>query len=111
MLIKQRIELGSIIAMKLVTGDELIAKVVSHDVGANVLVVAKPIAVGMTQNGSVAFMPYMLGLSEGGDLTFNMDKIVTYVNAREELKNAYIQNTTGIVAAGAGSIPGGLIKA
>jgi len=111
MLIKKSIEKGSIIAIKLVTGDELVAKVVSHDVGADSLVISRPIAVGMAPNGSVAFIPFMLGAAEHVEITLNMDKIVAHTTAREELKNAYIQNTTGIVTAGAGSVPDGLIKA
>ena len=63
----------------------------------------------MTQNG-VAFIPYMLGASENAELTFDLrHHIVTYTIAREELKNAYIQNTTGLVTAGPGSVPEGLI--
>lgn len=110
MFIKKNIEKGSILAMKLSTGEEIIAKVISHDVGADKLVVSKPIAVGMGPNGSVGFMPYMMGLADDGDdLTFNMRyHVVTYANAREELKNAYIQNTSGITPAG-GSMPEGLV--
>lgn len=116
MLIKKNIEKGSIIAIKLVTGDEIVTKVVSHDVGANILVVSKPIAVAMAPNGSVAFIPYMVAAPDDVELTINMDNIVTYADAREELKNAYIQNTTGIVPtgivpAGSGSVPASLIKA
>lgn len=109
MFIKKNIEKGSILAMKLSTGEEIIAKVISHDVGADKLVVSKPIAVGMGPNGSVAFMPYMLGLADDGEIILNMRfHVVTYANAREELKNAYIQNTSGITPAG-GSMPEGLV--
>lgn len=109
MLIKKNVEKGSIVAMKLVTGDEIIAKVVAYNVGANTLTISKPIAVGMATNGTVAFIPYMLGSPEDAEITFNMNHVVTHVNARDELKNAYIQNTTGIVTAGPGSVPDGLI--
>lgn len=109
MFIKKNIEKGSIIAIKLTTGDEIIAKVVSHDVGADKLVITKPIAVGLAPNGAVAFIPFMIGAKEDAELTFDLrHHIVTYANAREELKNAYIENTSGIIPAG-GSMPEGLI--
>lgn len=109
MLVKKNIKKGSIIAIKLVTGDEIVSKVVSHDVGANILVISKPIAVAMAPNGSIAFIPYMVSAPDDVELTLNMDHIVTQTPARDELKNAYIQNTTGLVAAGSGA-PKGLLS-
>ena len=104
MFFDKKIEAGTIISIKLVSGDELIAKLVA--LGDKVMRVSKPIAVAMAPNGSVAFIPFMLGADEDAELSFELNKVVTYVTARKELRDAYIQNTSGLVTASEGSIPG-----
>jgi len=105
MLLNKKIEVGTIISVKLVSGDELITKMVGLD--EKVIRISKPIAVAMAPNGSVAFIPFMLGADEDVELTINLAKIVTYVAARKELRDAYIQNTSGLVTAGANEFTGG----
>lgn len=105
MFVNSTIQNGTIISMKLTSGDEVIAKVVSQ--GTGIVCVSKPIVLVMTPNG-VAFMSFMIGADDNAQLTFNTDQILVMTPAREELKNAYIENTSGIIPA-SGTIPEGLL--
>ena len=111
MLIQKKVTAGSIITVKLMTGDELVTKLVASDDGKSTITISKPIAVGMAQDGSVAFMPFILGAPAEIEMTFEMSKVLTYFEARKEIKDAYIQNTSGITPASAGSLGEGLIGA
>ena len=108
MLIKQKPEKGTIVAVKLISGDEIVGKI--ERLNATELVVSRPIAIGLSPQG-VGFAPFMLSAAEDATLTFKLEQVITYVQAREEIKNAYIQSTSGITPAGAGSLPEGLVGA
>ncbi len=97
---------GDIIAMKLITGEEVIAKLKTDN--GTALVVSKPIAVGMSPQG-VGFMPFMISADEDAEMVFPSSMVVTHVVVRKELKDAYIQNTSGIVPAN-GPLPSGLVS-
>lgn len=106
MLIKQNLEKGTIIAVKLITGDEIVGKL--ERLNATEIVVSKPISIGLSPQG-VAFAPFMVSAIDDVSLTFRLEQVITHTQAREEIKNAYIQSTSGITPAGPGSLPEGLI--
>ncbi len=108
MLLEKKVQVGDIIALKLVSGNELIAKLVSAS--EYVMIISKPIELGMAAGGGVGFGPFMLGAPEEVQMTIDKSMIVTFVKARKEIKDAYIESTSGIVPVGAGSVPDGLIK-
>lgn len=108
MLIQQRPEQGTIVAVKLVGGEEILGKL--ERINATELVIFKPIAVGLSPQG-VGFAPFMVSSSDDVSLTFKLEHVITYTQAREEIKNAYIESTSGITPAGAGSLPEGLVGA
>lgn len=97
MLIQQRPEQGTIVAVKLISGDEIVGKI--ERISATELVVSKPIAIGISAQG-VGFAPFMVSADDDISLTFNLAQVITYIEAREEIKNAYIQSTSGITPAG-----------
>ena len=105
MLIQQRPEQGTIVAVKLTSGDEIVGKI--ERINATELVVSKPIAIGISAQG-VGFAPFMVSADDDISFTFNLAQVITYIEAREEIKNAYIQSTSGITPAG--SLPEGLIS-
>jgi len=105
MLIQQRPEQGTIVAVKLISGDEIVGKI--ERISATELVVSKPIAIGISAQG-VGFAPFMVSADDDISLTFNLAQVITYIEAREEIKNAYIQSTSGITPAG--NLPEGLIS-
>lgn len=108
MLIEQKIEKGTVVAVKLTSGDEIVGKI--ERINATELVISKPIAIGLSQQG-VGFAPFMLSAAEDVSLTFKLEQVITYVQAREEIKNAYIQSTSSITPAGLGNLPEGLVGA
>jgi len=108
MLIQQKIETGTIVAVKLVGGEEILGKLERQN--ATELVISKPIAVGLSPQG-VGFAPFMISSTDDVSLTFKLEHVVTYTPARKEIKNAYIESTSGITPAGAGSLPEGLVGA
>lgn len=105
MLISKRPEAGDIVAIKLITGDEVIAKLKTDN--GNALVVSKPISIVMSPQG-VVLLPFMIGANEDAEMVFSTAMVVTYVTARKELKDAYIGQTSGITPAS--GLPAGLIK-
>lgn len=105
MLIQQRPEQGTIIAVKLISGDEIVGKI--ERINATELVVSKPIAIGISAQG-VGFAPFMVSADDDISLTFNLAQVITYTQVRKEIKDAYIQSISGITPAG--SLPEGLIS-
>ena len=108
MLLEKKAQDGDIIAIKLVSGNEIIAKLVEES--ERVIIVLKQVELGMAATGGVGFGPFMIGAPDDVEMIFDLSMVVTFVKARKEIKDAYIKSTSGIVPAGAGSIPDGLIK-
>jgi len=50
----------------------------------------------------------MVSADDDISLTFNLAQVITYTQARKEIKDAYIQSISGITPAG--SLPEGLIS-
>lgn len=104
MLVEKAIEPNDIVAVKLVSGDEVIAKVtaIAADGGFKL---SKPLVLGMQQHQDPAtgkigiglgFAPFMLGLAEDMPVTIKPTSFVTVARVRDEVRNAYLQSTTGL---------------
>lgn len=108
MLLQKPIESGDIIAIKLSTGEELIAKL--NSVGNDNIVISKPLTVTLAQDprtGSVGIqmLPYFVLCGDAdAKLTIKDSHIVTRTLANENAKSGYIQNTTGLTVASSGLI-------
>lgn len=99
MLIEKKLAEGDIIAFRLVSGDELIGKLVKSD--AQGYHITKPIALQMQmvapQQAGIGFAPFMVGADEDGPFCFPLEKMLTHpVKAREDIKASYVKATTGI---------------
>ncbi len=108
MLLEQKPEKGTVVAIKLISGDEIVGKI--ERLNATEIVVSKPISIGITPQG-VGFAPFMVSVVDDATLVFKLEQVITYAPAREEIKNAYIQSTSGITPAGTSSLPEGLVGA
>lgn len=90
---------GDIIAIKLINGEEILAKLVSvegskYNLSRPVILVLTPTGGGQ---GQVAFAPFMLGVDLESEITIDESKMVTNpVKARSDAAKQYIQATTGI---------------
>ena len=101
MLITKKIEENDIVAVKLISGEELVGKLIKH----NPLELAKPIVLGMQQQPNpttgqvevgLGFAPFMLGMEDGGNITLEPGAYIVILKARDEIKQAYIKSTTGL---------------
>lgn len=101
MLIEKAVGDNDVVAVKLVSGEEIIGKIISKPVDPNYqLVLSKPVVLGMQQapNGDVGlgFGPFMLGIDDDVKITLEQSSYITMVKARGEIEKAYIKSTTGL---------------
>ena len=106
MLIEKKLSVGDVVSLKLLSGEELIGKLKS--MGETILVVSKPLVItigavpgpnGTVQHG-LQLVPFMFGLNDSDDVTISLANVITRVKTRDEIKQAYIKETTGIEAPG-----------
>lgn len=103
--------MAKIRTLKLVTGEEIIATEVTLDpnlVKGTDLVLEKvrtiqmmPTGPGQVGVGLVPFSPSCID----GKVTLRLSAIVAEIEHNKEMEDAYLQQTSGIQLAGAGSIP------
>ena len=93
MLIEKPIEKNQIVTIKLITGDELIAKTIDDD--QNTFTFAKPLSVIMSDKG-LAMLPYMLSVAADDQIVVNKTHIICVAKPVPEVEKHYIQITTGI---------------
>ncbi len=92
---------NDIIVLRIIGGDEVIAKFVSDN--EDVITVKKPLALGMTQNGLGMQQQVIMGNMES-PFHINKSAIITVQVANQGAQDNYIQGTTGIKPAGKSSI-------
>lgn len=95
---------GDVASLRLVTGEEIIGKVVENDLTS--ITITKPIllAVQMVQSSpnaqpqaALQFAPFMVGAEEGDNFLILKDKLlVAPMKARKDVASNYIQATTGL---------------
>lgn len=85
---------GKITCLKLITGEEVIAKVVSAD--AREIVVSDPLFLASTPEGP-AFAPILQLIAEGTNPTIYMRLIGMHYTPHENVLNAYEEATSTII--------------
>lgn len=111
MLLQKPMEAGDIVTIKMVTGEELIAKLVT--LGNDHVVITKPLiaTLGQDRNGNVGIqmLPYFVLTGDAdAKLTISNQHIVTKTPTTEQAKSGYLQQTTGLTLAS--NAPTGLTK-
>lgn len=112
MLLQTAMKPNDIISIKLVSGEELIAKLTSIEPGHVVITKPLMISLGQDRSGNVGIqmLPYFLLCGEpDAKLTISDAHILTKTHANDQAKNGYIQNTSGLTIAGANA-PSGIVK-
>ena len=94
MLVEKR-KKNDVVALKLVSGDEILAQWVEDD--DNTITLRKPLALSMGPEG-VGLIPMMVSLdiSATPNVTINKDKVVMIISPNKVLADSYVQATTGI---------------
>ena len=89
---------NDVLGIKLVGGDEIIAKMVSQT--DTTITVVRPLSVTLipAHNGgaNVAFVPWTLSMPDGGEITLQRSNILAYAAARQDAAASYIKQTTGL---------------
>ncbi len=89
----KHLTINNIYIFKLVTGEELIAKVVGKSDDA--VEVSNPINMILTPQG-LQMVPSLFSAEPGRTIQLNNSSWVMTADAREDVKNSWIEATTGI---------------
>lgn len=82
-----------IFTFKLVSGDEIIAKVVAIE--ADHYMISEPAAVGATPQG-MGLIPALLTAKPDGEIRLNTSSVCLVAPTDENIKTKYIKATTGL---------------
>jgi hypothetical protein len=99
MLLQKPIEPNDVVTIKLITGEELIARMTSNVNGK--ITITKPMAVSLGQdragNIGIQMVPYFV-LTGNPDAKLVLDdrNIIVMTLTNEQAKNSYIQSSSGI---------------
>jgi hypothetical protein len=88
-----KIEAGEIYTIKLATGEEVVAKVTS--VGPTELTIASPILCALTPQG-LQMMPSLFSANQDKPVKLNNNGWIMITEPRDDVRNSWIQATTGI---------------
>ena len=92
MLINKGFSSGDIISLKLINGDEVIARFESET--ADEVTVVKPLAITLGPQG-LGMMPWMF-LGEKDTITLKKNHLFAIVSSKKDAADQYMQGTTGI---------------
>ena len=87
------IDINEIYTFKLVTGEELVAKVTQHT--NSTLEVEQPISTVISPQG-LQMMPSLFSADTSKKVQINTNTLVMVAQPRDDVRNSYIQATTGI---------------
>jgi hypothetical protein len=101
MLINKGYAEGDIVCFKLVNGDETVARIVEDNTDA--FVVAKPCTIVPSQRGLGLIQSLFAG-ELNNNVMLNKNHVMMHSTVVDDIKNHYIQTTTGIQPVTKGSI-------
>ena len=87
------IKANEVYSMKLNSGEELIAKVIGQ-IG-NELVIKEPVSVAPGPQG-MGLVPSLFTVDTDSEIRLNINSVTVYGLTEENVKNKYIEATTGI---------------
>lgn len=105
MLIEKSVEVNDIVTFKLVTAEEIVAKITAMD--TNTVTISKPLIVNVsiderTGRPGLQMLPFfLLGANPDSKVPLQRIHIMAMVSANEDIKKNYIQMTSGIAVPGA----------
>jgi hypothetical protein len=75
------------------SGEEMIAKVL--EIGQTNVIITEPVSIAPSQQG-MQMIPSMFTAEQRGNVTLNTSAIAFYANTDDNIKDKYIEATTGI---------------
>ena len=92
MLISKGFSNGDIVSLKLINGDELIARFESET--ADDITIDRPLALTMSREG-LGMIPWMM-LGDKSSITLKKSHVFAVVSSQKDAADQYMQGTTGI---------------
>jgi hypothetical protein len=93
MLINRGVGAGEIVTLKLMSGEEMIAKYVEETGKGHKL--SKPMVLSMGPQG-IGMVPFAITVDIDKEITVNASAVIAVEVTEKQFADAYIQNTTGI---------------
>lgn len=93
MLINRGVGAGEVVTLKLMSGEELIAKYVEETGKGHTL--NKPMVLSMGPQG-MGMIPFAITVDMEKEITINASAVIAIETTEKQFADAYIQNTTGI---------------
>jgi hypothetical protein len=98
---KSKYSEGDVVTLKMVNGDEILARFVKED--DNGVVIKTPSTVVPSQNG-IAMLKSLFTAEATQEIHIDFSHIMFHAKTIEEIANGYIEKTTGIAPITRGSI-------
>lgn len=104
MLIEKTANVGDIVSLKLVTAEEIVAKVT--DIDSNTVTIQKPLVLNLTVDersgrpGIQMYPIFMLGANQDSKIALAKIHILAMVLATDDVKKSYISATSGLAIPG-----------
>lgn len=95
LLIKKPYSVGDVVSVKLINGDELIAKL--EDENDTEIKLDRPLALTL-QAGGLGMIPWML-LGDSDKVTFSKNHVLAIMASKKDAADQYTTGTTGIALA------------
>jgi hypothetical protein len=95
MLLKKPITQGSVVSIKIINGDEIIARYEGED--TDTVTVNRPLALTMGQGG-LGMIPWIF-LGDAETVTLQKSHVFFVIPSKKDAADQYIQGTTGIALA------------
>lgn len=92
MLIEKPIASGDVVSLKLINGDEIIARF--EDDNESTIKITKPLAITVGPQG-LGMMPWIF-LGEKDTVTLKKEHVFVMIPSKKDAANQYMQGTTGI---------------
>jgi len=95
MLITKGVATGEVVSIKLITGEEIIAKL--EEETTDYIKVNRPLTVSLGPQG-LGMIPFVF-LAQNDSIKLNMNHVLVLAAAKKDAADQYIQGTTGIALA------------
>ena len=95
MLLKKPITQGSVVSIKIINGDEIIARYENED--ADTVTINRPLALTMGQGG-LGMIPWVF-LGDSETITLQKRHLFFVIPSKKDAADQYLQGTTGIALA------------
>lgn len=96
MLLQKPITDGTVVTLKLISGEELISRYEGED--EKTVKLNRPLVLTMSPQGGIGMMPWVF-LGDNETFTIKKDHIFIMVSSKKDAADQYMQGTTGIALA------------